>query len=247
MNHRGTMRDVFILENMAACQDFMSAHLTKGYYEDSFLGVGFFSSYLPNDSSTGVKIKVTPHFLEKDLKNYITQGYISLFEQESILIQQQLNIQFLPIKKWLLSGLHSSCFSLTNATILKEINKFKLNTLEDFITTYFSTIIAKINEIRAQIVVLLFDFDIFKNYLHSYLKWSNSNGNNNTLIFKNINQKSLEKTIIYELISFLSNSFFNNKIAIVPSRPEQYNIFLNTIHSIKKDSHIYPDEIIFRV
>ena len=240
------MRDVFILENMAACKDFMSDHIQKGYSEESFLGVGAFSSSQLNNANEGVKIKVTPNFLEQDLVDYIIQGYISVFEQDSILIQAQSNI--VSISKWLILGQHTSIFSLSNREISKYLKSFSVSSMEEFVNAYFNFIISKINEMRAQIVVVLFDLDMFKNYVLKFFNWLDKEKKqakmNDKLLFQ---ENSLDILIIKELLHFLSNAFFNNKIAIIPSSPACYPIFLNTIHEIKKEFDLYAKDIIFRL
>ena len=242
------MRDVYILENMAACKDFMSEHISKGYNEESFLGVGTFSSSVLKNSLEGAQIKVTPNFLKTDLIDYIVQGYLSLFDQEPILIQSNSNDSQHNISKWLLTGVHSAIFSLSNPNIIKHVNQFNLSSVEEYINNYFTFLIGKINEMRAQIVVILFDFEIFKNNLLKFYHWVYEEKQLNVQTYEHQVKKEFffEKLIIKETLCFLSNAFFNNKIAIVPSRPELFTLFQNTIHEIRKESNLYSNDIVFR-
>ncbi|MES2613811.1 MAG: hypothetical protein V4591_00175 [Bdellovibrionota bacterium] len=242
------MRDVYILENMAACMDFISDHIHKGYSEESFLGVGAFSSSMLNSLNEGVEIKVTPCFLEQYLVNYIIQGHVSVFEQESILIQAQPKNGANNISKWLILSQHTSIFSLPKTEIIKYIKSAGVLSIEEFVNAYFNNLISKINEMRAQIVIILFDINMFKNYTIKFFNWlhhenGGMKGNNEVLPLQDT---SLENLIIKELIQFLSNAFFNNKIAVIPSHQNYFSTFLNIIHDTKKEVNAYSKDIIFR-
>lgn len=241
------MRDIYILENMAACQNFLNEFIQKGYSEESFLGVGSFSSSILNNENKGAEVKITPHFLEKDLIQYIVQGTISIFESEPILIQTQPQSPSNNLSKWLILNQHTSIFSLQKEDILRHIKANSSLSLEEFVSTYFEYIITKINEMRAQIVIVLFDIDMFKNYTYNFLNWLQKEEKKDHYKSYLKQDKLLEKQIIKELILFISNSFFNNKIAIIPSKPNYFPVFLSTIHEIKKELSTYSKDIIFRI
>ncbi len=240
------MRDVFILENMAACKDLISDHLQKGYSEEDLLGVGAFSSSLPKNSPEGFQIKAIPSFLEQDLTDYIIKGHISAFEQESILIQPQFKNAYISISKWLIFGQHLSIFSLPEADISKYINFENIHSVEEFINNYFNQLISKINEMRAQIAFILLDIELFQNYILKFFNWIDKERTppiKHSLKFG----KPLEALIIKEILYFLSNAFFNHKIVIIPSSQMAFQILVNTSHEIKKELNTYSKEVTFRL
>lgn len=235
------MKEIFILENMAACKNFISDQEQNGSIEDSFLGVGCFSSSLLNSSTNeGLSIKVTPHFLEQDVIDYIVRGHISILEKEPILIQAKDSDNYIHISKWLILGQHTALFSLPKSEVLKHLPSSPISNVDEFVNSYFNFIVAKMNEMRAKIVVILFDIDMFKRYLLKYFSWLDKE--NKLLHFP----PDIEPLIIKELLHSLSNTFFNNIIAIVPSNQNHFNLFINTIHEIKKDLNSYSEDVTFK-
>lgn len=234
------MSDIFILENMAACKEFVSEHLQKGYNKENFLGVGSFSSNLFNTTKESVRINVTPHFLYEDLINYVMQGYVSIFERDPVLIQVKSHIPLNFISKWLILEQHTSIFSLPARELSKYIDFLKIKSLDKFLQHYFNKMITKINEIKAQINVILIDFDMFKNYVQNFFAWLSQEKYIQDVI--NFN----ESFIIKEICFILSQNVFNSKIAIVPSSQDYFKNFINTIKDIKNETNLLQKNIEFK-
>ena len=87
---------------------------------------------------------------------------------------------------------------------------------------------------------------MFKNYMTQFFIWFDKQYKEN-ISSQIMSDHNLDTTIITELIHFLSNAFFNNKIAIIPSNPKYFPVFINTIHEIKKDCPSYSRDILFRI
>lgn len=240
------MRDVFILENMSACNHFVQEHLDKGYTQESFLGIGSFSSLINSDDGTGLNVKVIPNFLEKDIISYIVQGDISPFERDPILVHAQPNNDYTQILRWLLICQHPAIFSIKNTNYPKISNFGGALTLDEFVVFCFSNVISKINEIKAEIAILLFDIEFFKNF---FLKVVECSGRDVSELLKKttFQENDLEKKIIKEIIYFFSNSFFNSVVAIVPSNYKHYNLLIDSAHLAKKEFGIYSKDINFRL
>ena len=231
---------------MVSCHYFIQDEIEKGATEESFLGVGSFASVALSDNAHGAEIKVTPYFLEQDLLDYIIKGIISVFEKEPILIQPKILEEDIPIHKWLILGQHTSIFTVQNINVLDYVKSQTILSVSDFIKIYFNQLISKINEMKTEILIILFDFNMFKNYMTQFFIWFDKQYKEN-ISSQIMSDHNLDTTIITELIHFLSNAFFNNKIAIIPSNPKYFPVFINTIHEIKKDCPSYSRDILFRI
>lgn len=238
------MRNIFVLENMAACQRFMQDHFQRGYTEESFLGVGTFSTSPVESDKMGVDVFISPHFLKQDLVNYIIQGHVSIFEQSPILFQYQDSTSFNLISKWLITGFHNSIFTLPKESVEKQIEIQNLNTIEDFINHHLSLLIEKINEMRAQIVIVLLDFQIIKKYFESLIAWKKNHIKSFEL---SKSESNLDRLIIKETLLFFSNAFFNNKIAVVPSQQNLYPLFIDAMRDVKKELNSFGNDVVFRL
>lgn len=234
------MREVYILENMAAGYHFMMDQMQKGYQPESFLGVGSFSSSFSKEIPQGADLKVTPAFLEPDLYDYIVKGYISLFENEPILIQPKMNINHQKVSKWLILSQHKTIFSLQKDVVLKYLRSESISSIEEFVNIYFHYLLSKTNELRAEVIIILMDFSMFLEYLREYFKAFPLN----SPIEKSA---QLEKNVIKEIVLFFSNAFFSHKIAIIPDQSKYYNIFLSMIHESRQESKNFSNDVMYKL
>ena len=234
------MREVFILENMASCQQFVNEQLQNGLAPEDFLGVGNFSSTVNAGMDEGIKVKVLPKFLEEDVIQYIVQGHVEAFESEPILIQPAQHQLSISVPKWLVLGQMGKSLSheKTTLSIAPQMSLEKL--AEDFVNQYFSNLFHHVSGIQAKVLVFLLDVDMLKN---NCLSFFSRRDNDTHAASKGV----LEQTMVKEILYFLSNAFFKSKVVIVPSHKENYKLLINKIHEIKVELDSYASDIVFKL
>lgn len=244
------MREIYLLENKEACHKFLLNRTASGFLPDSFLGIGSFSSKVP-DSGIGLAIHSSPIFFEKEISESIINGYFSVFEKESLLMQIPLGgVENFPIARWLLIGKHFSIFNSTKIDVAKYLPTKELmhvRTIEEFMQVYLGFIFPHIHEIRAQSILFLFDINMFIEYIKLFFKWLSSQVSISS-VTRNIVEMSVsdfQRKITDEFLWYISESSIHPCIAIFPSTKSSFISFVQSARNIRRQSS-YTEELFFR-
>lgn len=224
-------KSIFILEDIAACSQFSDGIHVDDIPEKKILGIGSFFTHTNQKTAKGLFIHVTPTFLTNEIRQGIVNGYISAFEQNTLFFQVSSPNPLIPISSWLLYGHHLSPFldHQTNAKspVFDDILK-KLASPEEFVQFFLNKIFQKLNEIKANIVVYLFDPKPLSQFINLSLQPTDRT--------QNFEISNLENRIIHAVFSFLTQTQHTTTFAIVPSHKEHYEIFLKTASQIQKNT-----------
>ncbi|WP_397601079.1 hypothetical protein [Silvanigrella sp.] len=245
------MREIHLLENNAACAKYVLNRTSQGFLPETFLGIGSFSTRVPV-SGSGLSIYSTPTFFENEISDSIVQGYFSVFEKESLLMQVAMGeIANFPISRWLLIGQHLSIFHSSKIDVKRYLPTDELlnvRSAEEFMQVYLGNIFPHIQEIRAQSILFLFDVKMFSDYIKSFFLWLAEQFNIPFLkdLVSESSEIEMQKKVTDEFLWYLSESAIHPCIAVYPS---SYNCYLDLIQSarnIRKQGN-YSDELFFKL
>lgn len=245
------MREIHLLENNAACAKYVLNRTSQGFLPETFLGIGSFSTRVP-ESGKGLSIYSTPTFFENEISDSIIQGYFSVFEKESLLMQVSMGvIGNFPISRWLLVGQHLSIFHSPKIDVKRYLpteDLMNVRSAEEFMQVYLGNIFPHIQEIRAQSILFLFDVKMFSDYIKSFFLWLSSQFNIPYLKYLVTESSDLElqKKVTGEFLWYLSESAIHPCIAVYPSSKTCYTDLIQSARNIRKQGN-YSDELFFKL
>jgi hypothetical protein len=248
------MREIYLLENLEACTQFILTRANQGFSPETFLGVGFFSSQL-SGSGRGLRICSSPSFFEHELAENMVQGYFSPFEKESLLMQVNLEqIDGLPISRWLLIGQHFSLFSLEKSVdVIRHLPTQELLSIshpEEFIQVYLRNLFPHIQEIRAQSLLFLFDTQIFCGYIAAFFKWLFAQKKYSSHFKKcpvpDLSLSHIQKKVTEEFLWYLADTALHPCAAIFPSTQNCFEDFMMSARNVCRYGNL-TEELMFRL
>ena len=245
------MREIHLLENINACAKFVLNRTSQGFLPETFLGIGSFSTRVP-ESGKGLSVYSTPTFFENEIFESIIQGYFSVFEKESLLMQVSMgDIGNFPISRWLLVGQHLSIFNSSNIDVKKYLPTDELlnvRSTEEFMQVYLGNIFPHIQEIRSQSILFLFDVKMISDYIKSFFIWLASQLNIPFLkeLVNDSSDIEIQKKITEEFLWYLSESTIHPCIAVYPSSQSCYISLIQSARNVRKQGN-YTDELFFKL
>ena len=240
------MREIHLLENNEACARFVLSRTSQGFSPETFLGIGSFSSHVPN-SGKGLAVRSTPVFFENELADSIVQGHFSVFERESLLMQVSMGeVGNFPISRWFLVGQHLSIFHSPKIDVKRYLptkDLLAVRSAEEFMQVYLGNLFPHIQEIRAQSILFLFDIKMFCDYIVSFFLWISAQFNIPHLkdLVTVCSEAEIQKKITAEFLWYLSDSALHPCIAVYPSTQSCFQDLIQSARNICKHGNLSED------
>lgn len=241
------MREVFILENMAACVQFINEKLDYGIGEEHILGVGGFACDTADDQPTGVQVRAVPQFLTADVMDALVQGTLSLFEQEPVFVHAQAPVPYAGFSRWLMCGQSPSLFLLPSAGIAKSIPYLEIESADDFVAHHYSQVCDKVTQLQPQVAVFLLDTTMLCRYTQAFFAWKKKAWDQTAWQATVQPEPLTENDILLSFFNFLAGAPFPCQTVVVPSQPQLFALCLRLAHDLKQGTHLQARDIIFRL
>ncbi len=231
------MKEVFLLENLLSCRDYLFDFQNKDNVAvEDLMGVSHFSIEAQDlISGVGVKVCCRPLFLENELIDCLVKGYISMEENEPLFIQCDASEENLGIRRWLCLSLPKNQSQRISKERFKAPKHFlEKELLDDFVTTFLSSFLEKFGSLKCKAIIFVFDFAKMLHESGVLINWEK--------------QEHVEKAIqnlIEEVLHFFSNVNLFCKIFIVPSEKKHYSFMINSSYRIKRELCHYAEDLKF--
>lgn len=240
------MREIHLIENNEACARFVLSRTSQGFSPETFLGIGAFSSQVPN-SGKGLAVRSTPTFFESELADSMVQGHFSVFERESLLMQVSLGeVGNFPISRWFLVGQHLSIFHSPIIDVKRYLptkDLLAVRSVEEFMQVYLGHLFPHIQEIRAQSILFLFDIKMFCDYIKAFFLWLSAQFNIPHLkdVVTTGTESEIQKKITAEFLWYLSDSALHPCIGVYPSIQTCFQDLVQSARNIRKHGNLSED------